>query len=294
MKFSAISIIGTHVNPLVAETVRQLQSLLADKAALYFEHDTAGSLANVDAVTILPLEELPCYTDLAIVVGGDGNFLNAARVLSLVREIPIIGINRGKLGFLTDITPHQLETRLMQVLEGAYYHEKRFMIEVSACDAGQHWLGKAYALNEVVLASGNTTRLFEMTVTVDGHHAFAQRSDGIIIATPTGSTAHALSAGGPIMHPSLDVVVMVPMFSHTLSARPIVLSAHSDISIRVEDYNDPSPIVSTDGHSVYTLAPGSSIQLGKCAKSVNMLHPYDYDYYRSLREKLHWSKLLRE
>ena len=290
MKFKSIAIIGTHVNPLVSETVLHLYQLLKEKTSVFFEKDTADSIcfSNMKSLT---LQEIALNCDIAIVVGGDGNFLNAARVLSSHNEIPIIGINRGKLGFLTDINPNQLSTRLLNVLEGSFYIEKRFMIE-GELYVKDRLISTAKAFNEIVITSGKASRLFQIMVEVDGHYAYSQRSDGIIIATPTGSTAHALSAGGPIMHPSLNAMVLVPMFSHTLSARPIVLSAESVIKIKIGEYNMPEVTLSYDGHNYQKMGVDDYILLKKHNKNINILHPLDYDYYKSLREKLHWSKML--
>jgi NAD+ kinase len=290
MNFKAIAIIGTHINPLVCETVLHLYALLKNKSNIYFDTETAES-TNLNNIVSLSLKEISLKCDLAIVVGGDGNFLNAARELSTYNEIPIIGINRGKLGFLTDINPDQLSSRLMKVLSGEFYIEKRFMLNGELFVNGSLY-SRAKALNEIVITSGTASRLFEITVEVDGHYAYSQRSDGIIIATPTGSTAHALSAGGPIMHPSLDVVVLVPMFSHTLTARPIVLNAESEIKIKIGAYNEPEVMLSYDGHSYQKMSEGNFVLLNKHNKVINILHPLDYDYYKSLREKLHWSKML--
>ncbi|MFT6834689.1 MAG: NAD+ kinase [Francisellaceae bacterium] len=290
MNFKSIGIIGTHINPLVSETVNHLFDLLKDKTSIYFENETSLSVDGSNNQS-LSLMEISHKCDLAIVVGGDGNFLNAARVLSMYNEIPIIGINRGKLGFLTDINPDQLSTRLLKVLNGEFSIEKRFMMQVQLFTNGEIF-DTAHSLNEIVIDSGKASRLFEIMVDVDGHYAYSQRSDGIIIATPTGSTAHALSAGGPIMHPSLNVVVLVPMFSHTLSARPIVLNAESTIKVTIGAYNDPQPILSYDGHNLKAMSVGSYILLKKHDKNINIIHPLDYDYYKSLREKLHWSKML--
>lgn len=290
MNFKAIAIIGTHINPLVCETVLQLHNLLKNQSNIYFDTETAES-TKLNNIISLSLKEISCKCDLAIVVGGDGNFLNAARELSTYNEIPIIGINRGKLGFLTDINPDQLTSRLMKVLNGEYFIEKRFMLN-GELYIDEQINSRAKALNEIVITGGTASRLFEITVEVDGHYAYSQRSDGIIIATPTGSTAHALSAGGPIMHPSLDVVVLVPMFSHTLTARPIVLNAESEIKIKIGAYNEPEVKLSYDGHSYQKMVEGNYVLLKKHDKVINILHPLDYDYYKSLREKLHWSKML--
>lgn len=290
-QFKKIGLIGTHVNPLVSETVCQIYHLLKDKVTILIEENTAHCMDEHKLPEPSKLSDIAENCDLAIVIGGDGNFLNTARNLSTHADIPMIGVNRGKLGFLTDINPDELETRLMSVLEGHYTIEERFMI-TAEIHSNDMLSGKTYAFNEILIAAGQKSRLFELDISIDGRHAFSQRSDGIIIATPTGSTAHALSAGGPIMHPSLNVLSLVPMFSHSLNSRPIVISADSIIKIAIGDYNNPEPLLSFDGHSHLTLEAGNTIQVHKHQKKVKVLHPLDYDYYRSLRTKLHWSKML--
>lgn len=290
-QFKKVALIGIHSNPEVSETVCNLYQLLANEMMVVVEEETAAVLTNSKSMKIMNLSDLANTCDLAIIIGGDGNFLNVARNLSNFSEIPMIGINKGKLGFLTDISPFEVETRLLAVLNGKYSIEERFMITAQIhCD--DELKGKTCAFNEIMIAAGQKSRLFELEINIDGKHAFSQRSDGIIVATPTGSTAHALSAGGPIMYPSLDALSLVPMFSHSLNSRPIVINANSIIDVRVGEYNHPEPLLSFDGHSHLNLKPNSIVSIRKCNKKVKVLHPLDYDYYKSLRTKLHWSKML--
>ncbi|WP_116963039.1 NAD(+) kinase [Fastidiosibacter lacustris] len=289
--FNKVAIIGTHDNPAVAETVEYLMhSLIEQSLRVYLEAETAASLDDRFGEGY-SLKAIAKHCEIAIVVGGDGNFLNAGRNLSLISDIPIVGINRGKLGFLTDINPDQITTRLFDVLCGRYQQEQRFMLQASITSE-HHPTEQTVALNDIVIAAGQHSRLFQMHVHIDGRYAFDQRADGMIIATPTGSTAHALSAGGPIMHPGLDAIVLVPMFSHSLNSRPIVLNANSQIEITIGEYNNPEPSLSFDGHMKLQLRPADTIKLHRCKKSVSILHPLDYDYFHSLRSKLHWGKML--
>ena len=173
-------------------------------------------------------ETLGKMCDLAIVVGGDGSMLTAARALAK-HGVPVVGINRGGLGFLTDIAPDELEQRLDDVFSGNYEVEQRFMLEGNICREGVS-LNQGQALNDVVLSAGSSGRMIEFELYIDDHFVYSQRSNGLIISTPTGSTAYALSGGGPIMHPSLDALVLVPIFPHTLTGRPIVIDGNSKIS----------------------------------------------------------------
>ena len=174
--------------------------------------------------------------DLVIVVGGDGCLLGAARDLARYK-VPLLGVNRGRLGFLTDIHPAEIEARMDEVLQGEYSVEHRFLLEAEVKRDGK-MMGENSALNDVVFHSGNSVKMLEFELYIDGDFVYRQRSDGLIISTPTGSTAYALSGGGPIMHPRLDAIVLVPMFPHTLSSRPIVIDGNSEIKIYVSPTNE--------------------------------------------------------
>lgn len=289
-EFKHIGIIGTHYNPCVADTVRHIESLLSKHAETYLETETVKSLEN-EARPTYTLEYIAEHCDLAVVVGGDGNFLNAGRKLSLMGNIPIVGVNRGKLGFLTDITPEQVTQRLLPILKGHYRQEQRFMLQASI-KRQQKFQNMMVAFNDIVIAAGQHSKLFQMDISINGRYAFDQRADGIIIATPTGSTAHALSAGGPIMHPSLEAIVLVPMFSHSLNSRPIIIDARSKVQISIAGHNNPEPTLSFDGHTEATLRQNDCVYLEQCDKTVTILHPLDYDYFGALRSKLHWGKML--
>lgn len=294
IKFQTVAIIGTHHNPLVKQTVTELYHYLKGlNLDVLLEKETALSYENSQHPIGHPLEIIAKSCDLAIVVGGDGNFLHAARNLVALNPIPITGINRGKLGFLTDINPNEIETRLTALLEGHYTTEKRFLLKGSVIKNGQPH-GTITAINDIVLSSGYSSRLFEFSVSIDDKHAFSQRSDGIIVATPTGSTAHALSAGGSILYPSLDIIELVPMFPHSLTSRPIVVSANSTITITVTEYNNPTPLVSFDGDCYSDLEANDQIMIQKNPTELTIFHPKDYSYYQTLRHKLHWSRPLFE
>jgi NAD+ kinase len=208
-----------------------------------------------------------------------------------VHNVPVLGINRGQLGFLTDIKPEELETQLKPILNGAYREEKRFLIEASVKQEGLY-SDQGNALNDIVLFPGQTAQLIEFELYIDKQFVYSQRSDGLIISTPTGSTAYSLSAGGPIMQPHLNVLVLVPMFPHTLTSRPIVIDADSEIMILVADFNKTNPRLSYDGQSHTSLMPGAEIKIRKQARPLRLIHPYNHDYYEVLRTKLHWGKQL--
>lgn len=224
--------------------------------------------------------------DLVIVVGGDGCLLGAARTFAR-HDVPVLGINRGRLGFLTDIRPSEIETRVAQVLEGDYHIEKRFLLDMEV-RRGRAAVGEGSALNDVVLLSGESVHMIDFELYVDGTFVYGQRSDGLIIATPTGSTAYALSGGGPIMHPRLDAMVLVPLNPHTLTSRPLVVDGDSEIKIHL---NSPrlKPLVSCDGQEGVPLQADDLIYVRKKPHRLRLLHPPGHDFYEACRSKLSWS-----
>jgi NAD+ kinase len=228
--------------------------------------------------------------DLVIVVGGDGSLLGAARALS-PSHVPVLGVNRGNLGFLTDISPADIEEKVAEVLEGKYTVESRFLLDLVVKRAGEP-IGEGTALNDIVLHPGKATRMIQFELYIEGQFVYTQRSDGLIVATPTGSTAYSLSGGGPIMSPKLDALVLVPMFPHTLSSRPIVVDGNSELKLVISDNNKTYPTVSCDGQLSFSLAPGDVITIHKKPHKLKLLHPLNYDFYRTCREKLGWGTRL--
>lgn len=240
-------------------------------------------------IKTINLAELGEWADIAVVVGGDGNMLGAARALC-EHDIGVIGVNRGNLGFLTDLDPDEVMTHLLNVLEGEYRVEKRFLLSAEVISNGSP-AGAGRAINEIVLHSDKVAHMIEFELYIDDHFVFSQRSDGLICATPTGSTAYSLSGGGPILHPNLNAMTLVPMFPHTLSSRPIVVDGESDIRLRAAYDNDLLQI-SCDGHVRMAVHPGDDIVLKKHDHTLKMIHPVDHNYYHVLRNKLGWGSRL--
>ncbi|WP_018983886.1 NAD(+) kinase [Salinimonas chungwhensis] len=228
--------------------------------------------------------------DLAVVVGGDGSMLGAARVLSRF-DIDVVGVNRGNLGFLTDIHPDDITAQLDLIFAGHAIVEQRFLLEVGVYRY-EKLKSSNTAVNEVVLHHGKVAHMMEFEIYIDEQFVFSQRSDGLIVATPTGSTAYSLSAGGPILMPRLDALTMVPMFPHTLSSRPIVVDANSIISMRVSRANTDSLQVSCDSHIVLPVLPGDEIRVQKSKDKLSLVHPKGYNYFNVLRNKLSWGSKL--
>lgn len=272
-------------NQGVNESLYRLTDFLnKKKVQIYQDIDTATGFGM--ALPILARENMGEKRDLIIVIGGDGSLLSAARMAIKV-DTPVIGINRGRLGFLTDVLPNELETQLATVLDGQYKEEKRFLLHTRIYDDENIYF-EGDALNDVVLGRGKETHLVEFSVYVDQQLVSHYRSDGMILSTPTGSTAYALSAGGPIMHPQLNAIVLVPMFSHSLSSRPIVIDGEAQIELHISQFNETDLRLSCDGHESRMVKPGQKVVIQKNHRHLRLLHPLDYHYYDTLRSKLGW------
>lgn len=276
-------------SPESAHTLRELMLLLKQNQFHYIlEKETASLFSQVDC-PIYSRNTFADHCDIVIVVGGDGSLLQAAHAV-VNKGIPVVGINRGRLGFLTDISPDELNSRILKLLSGEYQVEKRFLLQLTIYNA--HGANEAaiteFALNDIVLFPGEHAQMIEFEIHIDGHLMCYQRADGQIITTPTGSTAYSLSAGGPILHPSLDAIALVPMFSHTLTARPVVIDSHSKIEIFISKKNTFSPFVSCDGFERIRLQPGACLLVERKQEMLTLLHPHDYDYFEILRSKLLW------
>lgn len=289
VKFKTIGIIGRIKTPGVKDTLRTLIDYLLILNQHFLVELETSELLNDKSLGNVPREQLGQQCDLLIVVGGDGSLLHAAHAV-VNNETPVLGINRGSLGFLTDILPTQLE-KIKDILDGKYILEKRFLLSATIELDGQTF-GKDDALNEVAILPDAVPHMIEFEIYIDGQFLCSQNSDGLIIATPTGSTAYALSGGGPILHPQLDAIVLVPMFPHSLNNRPIVVEGKREINIIISPNNTTSPRLSCDGRAYINTPPGSRIFIRKKSKFLHLVHPLDYNYYETLRSKLHWGKKL--
>ncbi|OAI47728.1 NAD(+) kinase [Gammaproteobacteria bacterium SCGC AG-212-F23] len=290
ISFKTIGIIGRVKNPEVKETLTTLVYFLKSlKQTILLESETAESIHDT-TLPHVPRNEIGNRCDLLIVIGGDGSLLNTAHA-AINSEVPVLGINRGKLGFLTDIHPTELE-KIHAILEGKYFIEKRFLLD-AVIEHNGTMIGADSALNEVAIIPDMIPHMIEFEIYIDNQFVCSQDSDGLIIATPTGSTAYALSGGGPILHPQLDAIVLVPMFPHSLSSRPIVVEGNSRITVIISPKNKTSPRVTCDGQAQIKAPVGSHISIAKKTKKLPLIHPLDYDYYKTLRSKLHWGKKLQ-
>lgn len=269
------------VNETLARLIAFLQTLSLE---VLVDHETAACFST--GLAVLEREAMGKKGDLIIVVGGDGSLLSAARMAIHV-NVPVIGINRGRLGFLTDISPMEMEAQLAEVLAGRYEEEHRFLLHTRIHDGEKTWF-EGDALNDVVLGRGSETHLIEFDVVINDQFVSHYRSDGMILSTPTGSTAYCLSAGGPIMHPQLQAIVLVPMFSHSLSSRPLVVDSKAKILLEISQHNESALRISCDGHESHEVRSGQSVSIEKTASELRLLHPAGYHYYDTLRMKLGW------
>ena len=283
--FHRVTLVGRQGVEGVPETLMALQNyLLSLKKEVILAKNTERT---IDSERLLSTKELQGKTDLLIVVGGDGSLLNAAHI-AVPQKLPVLGINRGRLGFLTDIPPDEL-TQIRDILDGHYHEEMRFLLEALVVE-DKKIVAQIIALNDIVLFPGNAPRMIEFDIFINEEFVCNQRADGLIIATPTGSTAYALSGGGPILHPQLNAVALVPMFPHTLSSRPIVIEANDQIKVIISPENDNPPYISNDGQQRVPVKPGENVYIHKYKYPLYLIHPINYNYYDTLRRKLAWEK----
>jgi NAD+ kinase len=286
--FQRIGLIGKHGDPAVKETIRQLCEYLDELGKDVLLEDSTCRLLEDQPMPSTSQNDLPCRSDLVIVVGGDGTMLHAARSLAL-HNTPLLGINLGRLGFLTDISPVEIRPRLDQILAGQYEEEERFLLRLSLGDESR-LNGGVRALNDIVLHKWNIARMIEFETYINGQLVNDQRSDGLIVSTPTGSTAYALAAGGPLMHPSLNALLLAPLCPHTLSNRPIVVDGESEIEIHLSREHAEDVQLTCDGQVTLPVMEGEIIRIRKDEHRLRLIHPPGHDYYGTLRAKLGWSK----
>ncbi|MDC0221614.1 NAD(+) kinase [Gammaproteobacteria bacterium] len=291
-EFNRIGLVGRPEHSgVITSLTRLIPYLQSKELVVVLDHDTA-SLIDDSTVEVATRMQLSASCDLVIVVGGDGSMLNVAKYVAS-EGVPVIGINRGKLGFLTDILPDEIEAQIDEVLAGNYSVENRFLLDVMVNDGNERQqLGSA--LNDVVLHPGKAAQMIEFELFVNDKFVYSQESDGLIVATPTGSTAYSLSAGGPIMHPDLNAVVLVPMYPHSLNSRPIVIDGDCEIRLVVAAKESLQPQVSCDGDVRYTASAGDEILVMKNLVPLQLIHPPNHSFYQACRSKLGWgSRLVR-
>ena len=283
-----VALVGRHSGAELTEPLSRLAAFLAASGHdVVIEEQTARS-APLQGYRTASSDALAANADVAIVVGGDGTMLGIARRLAPL-HVPVIGINQGRLGFLTDIPIARMEPVLGAMLKGRYIEERRTLLTAEVVHAGGS-RESALALNDVVLNRGGGGTMIECSVEIDGRFVYVMRADGIIVATPTGSTAYALSAGGPILDPQIRALALVPVAPHALTHRPIAVADTSTIAIRLERGKDAA--LHCDGQAHFALTEGERITVRRAPYEARFLHPEGHDHFAMLREKLHWSETL--
>jgi NAD+ kinase len=284
--FKSVAVVGKSDAASLPDVIDQLSRLLRRRGiALHMDPLTAGA-SRTEPQSVVDLEELPAKVDLAIVIGGDGTLISCARLMAN-RGVPLVGVNLGRLGFLTDIPSDGLEAAVESILDGEYQAEQRTVLSGAVRRDGQT-LFSALAMNDVVVSRGAMGSMIEFAVTVDGEFIYTLRADGLIVATPTGSTAYALSAGGPILHPSLSAIALVPISPHTLSNRPVAIRSTSRVEITLVRGIDAR--ANFDVQSYWQLEPNDVVAVSAAARPATLLHPKGYRYFSMLRQKLRWNE----
>jgi NAD+ kinase len=284
--FKTVAVVGKSDAASLPDVLDQLARVLRRNGiAIVMDPLTAGA-ARTPPDAVAPMDELPARSDLAVVVGGDGTLISCARLMA-ERGVPLVGVNLGRLGFLTDIPAEGMESAIESVLGGDFAAEQRMLLSGTVRRDGKTLLA-ALAMNDVVVNRGAVGSMIEFAVTVDGEFIYTLRADGLIVATPTGSTAYALSAGGPILHPSLSAIALVPISPHTLSNRPVAIRNTSRVEITL--VRGEGSRANFDVQAYCELEPGDVVTVTAAPRPATLLHPRGYRYFAMLRQKLRWTE----
>ena len=284
--FSRVALVGKFQADGIQEHLTSLAKLLSDLGCEVFVESATASHLRLESYPTKQVDEFAENIDLAIVLGGDGTMLGIGRQLA-GSNVPLLGVNMGRLGYMTDIPIQAVQTTLPKMLAGEYEADNRALLDAVVLRKGKT-INRALALNDVVVNRSGISGMVELAVRVNGSFMYKQRSDGLIVSTPTGSTAYALSAGGPILHPRVAGILLVPIAPHSLSNRPIVLPYDAVTSIEVIEGR--GVIVNFDMQSQTNLQTGDQIEVRQSEKFITLLHPRSHSDYKTLREKLHWNE----
>jgi len=284
--FSRVALVGKYQADGIQERLRDLAELLAKQGCEVFVEASTASHLGLTTFPTRTVEEFAGAIDVAVVLGGDGTMLGIGRQLA-GSNVPLVGINMGRLGYMTDIPIQNVQAVLPQIIAGEYEADTRALLDAVVLRNGKA-INHALALNDVVVNRSGISGMVELAVRVNGSFMYNQRSDGLIVSTPTGSTAYALSAGGPILHPRVAGILLAPIAPHSLSNRPIVLP--QDIVVNIEVVDGREVIVNFDMQSQTNLQSGDIIEVRQSEKTITLLHPRGHSDYKTLREKLHWNE----
>ena len=286
--FQSIALVGNAKDLRVAECMLGLAAHFHARGVPVLVDPSVGLAFKADSVVLCPEQSFATRADLIVAIGGDGTLLYAARLVA-GHSVPLLGVNRGRLGFLTDVSPSCMLEDVDSVLAGRYSEDRRSLL-AARLESHDGKIVRALALNDVVVNKWETGRTMDFETSINGRFVNSHGGDGMVIATATGSTAYALSCGGPIVEPDLDVWVLAPISPHTLSDRPIVVRAGSKIQLRMSDRFESRAQVTCDGTAIGDLEQGDNLYVEGADAQITLLHPPGYDYYRLLRSKLHWGR----
>lgn len=285
-----IALIGKYHSLEIAESLRRLAEYLHERGiSVFVERETSehiGRIVDLSRWVTCGFNDIGAHADLAIVLGGDGTMLNAARRLARY-GVPLVGVNQGRLGFMTDIARDDLLTCMDDLLDGRFAPETRMLLDAEVIRDGKE-IASNMALNDVVIDKGAIGRMIEFELFIDGEFIYKLRSDGLIVSTPTGSTAYSMSSGGPILHPTLTGIALVPLCPHSLTNRPVIVNDSAEIELRIIHAEDPR--VHFDGQVTHDLARHDCVRLKRSDYTICFLHPPGYSYFAMLRQKLQWSE----
>lgn len=289
-EFKNVGVVGKQRDSRVGPTLARLTAQLKKLGSTVWVDARSADHIEDRSIKLVTLEEIASHCDLAIVVGGDGTLLAAARVLA-PQKVPILGINQGRLGFMVDVNPDEMDDTLEAIYSGRYRREARILLSASIIRGDRKMKdGPFLAVNDVVIRNQAAVRMLDFETWLGDEFISKHRADGLIVSTPTGSTAYALSGGGPVLHPSLHALSLVPICPHTLSDRPIVVSSERMVRLVLGGSEGTRAMFTCDGQSNESLNPGDAVEIIRAAAELELIHPNNYNYFNILRNKLHWGR----
>jgi NAD+ kinase len=282
--FKSVALIGKYKDSAMCEQLLKLAQFMSARGITVFIEENTATHLDIKGYEIRSMQAIGAETELVVVIGGDGTMLAAARALGNF-DIPLVGVNRGHFGFLTDISSDLMLSSMERIFAGEFTLEQRIMLCADVERKGE-MVSKGRAINDVVVSKGATAKMIELEMAIDGQPLTRLRTDGLVVATPTGSTAYALSAGGPVLHPALDAITVVPICSPSLTSRPIIIHNTSQVDICFTKGENAR--IQVDGLPYMELELGDIVHVKRHELTVSFLHPADHNHYKVLREKLHW------
>lgn len=289
-EFNNVGIIGKQRDPRVGPTLARLAAQLRELGSSVWVDARSADHVDDSTCRFATVDEIGDSCDLVVVVGGDGTLLAAARVLAKT-GVPILGINQGRLGFMVDVNPQEMSATLAAIYSGRYIREERLLLSASILrEDGSTTDGPFLAVNDVVIRNQAAVRMLEFETWLGSEFISKHRADGLIVSTPTGSTAYALSGGGPVLHPSLQALTLVPICPHTLSDRPIVVGSDRTVRLVLAGGEGTRAMFTCDGQSNESLNPGDAVEISRAEATLRLIHPSNYNYFNILRSKLHWGR----